>query len=642
MALTLSGRLYDPFGNALENAGVRFRAARTSTQVLANYQAETTTDSSGDYAITVQYATYHIEARQSASDPWYTIARSIPVTTETTSTDINALIVAYVGAGDATPEIVLEIEAVAAQATAAQSAAESAAETAVSTLSSRPFWAGTSESVGQIDTSLASERQLADLTDELRHGGFIWSPSDRSSEVSADPLRGIFIPPTSDLTGASGAWMRQYSMWDGVSADWFGDGDGAIQAAIDYVSSKTYKGIVNLSEKQYSHSGLTITSNNIHLRGTGIRSTQLSYTGTGKAIQLGTGTASVFFCHLSGFSMEDVGGGEYGIYLGYARESTFENILINSGCSIDAVHLAGTETEGCWSNRFTNVWVKNTLGNGFRLVNQSNANMFFGIRTSLVGGDGFQSNRSNGCKIIGGQFEQAGSGNEINLVSDGVLSGRTLGLQVSGCYFELKKQNASSRAVRHSGNAALSNFVQEIDISGCTVWGTEAATYAFEFDSSTVGSTATGTGSGNFVHGVTTAAFRATAGGDRLLVSGTYARSEFGGGLALPLLDNNGTTGGSSSLIAGFRGMQLDTQLRLGQYAASPASSLGDGSVWWSTNLSMMLMRRGTDNLRVQTNDNGASRPSSPATGQQFFDTSLGHPIWWSGSSWVDATGSSV
>ena len=37
------------------------------------------------------------------------------------------------------------------------------------------------------------------------------------------------------------------------------------------------------------------------------------------------------------------------------------------------------------------------------------------------------------------------------------------------------------------------------------------------------------------------------------------------------------------------------------------------------------------------------SRPSSPAAvGQMFFDTTLGKPIWWNGSNWVDATGSTV
>jgi hypothetical protein len=36
------------------------------------------------------------------------------------------------------------------------------------------------------------------------------------------------------------------------------------------------------------------------------------------------------------------------------------------------------------------------------------------------------------------------------------------------------------------------------------------------------------------------------------------------------------------------------------------------------------------------------NRPSVPRVGESFFDTTLGHPIWWSGAAWVDATGSSV
>lgn len=33
---------------------------------------------------------------------------------------------------------------------------------------------------------------------------------------------------------------------------------------------------------------------------------------------------------------------------------------------------------------------------------------------------------------------------------------------------------------------------------------------------------------------------------------------------------------------------------------------------------------------------------STSDTGYQFFDTTLGKPIWWSGSAWVDATGATV
>ena len=124
MALTLSGRLYDPFGNALENAGIRFRAASTSSQVLATYGSEAETDSSGDYSVTVRYGTFHIEVRQSERSPWYTIARNITISVDTTSTDINSLIVAYMGEGEATPAIVLQIEAIRDDAQAAADLSE--------------------------------------------------------------------------------------------------------------------------------------------------------------------------------------------------------------------------------------------------------------------------------------------------------------------------------------------------------------------------------------------------------------------------------------------------------------------------------------------------------------------------------------
>lgn len=37
-----------------------------------------------------------------------------------------------------------------------------------------------------------------------------------------------------------------------------------------------------------------------------------------------------------------------------------------------------------------------------------------------------------------------------------------------------------------------------------------------------------------------------------------------------------------------------------------------------------------------------ASRPAEPALGLCFFDTTLGQPVWWNGSAWVDATGDPV
>lgn len=36
------------------------------------------------------------------------------------------------------------------------------------------------------------------------------------------------------------------------------------------------------------------------------------------------------------------------------------------------------------------------------------------------------------------------------------------------------------------------------------------------------------------------------------------------------------------------------------------------------------------------------NRPVAPSVGEPVFDTTLGRPIWWSGSAWVDATGTAV
>lgn len=35
-------------------------------------------------------------------------------------------------------------------------------------------------------------------------------------------------------------------------------------------------------------------------------------------------------------------------------------------------------------------------------------------------------------------------------------------------------------------------------------------------------------------------------------------------------------------------------------------------------------------------------RPATPATGQYFFDTTVGLPIWWNGTGWINAAGGAV
>lgn len=73
-------------------------------------------------------------------------------------------------------------------------------------------------------------------------GVFRWASGDQSANVTADPQSGIYVAPNTDLTGAGGAWVRQYS-W-AVDVKWFGaKGDGGtddtaiIQSAIGFCTT---------------------------------------------------------------------------------------------------------------------------------------------------------------------------------------------------------------------------------------------------------------------------------------------------------------------------------------------------------------------------------------------------------------------
>ena len=44
----------------------------------------------------------------------------------------------------------------------------------------------------------------------------------------------------------------------------------------------------------------------------------------------------------------------------------------------------------------------------------------------------------------------------------------------------------------------------------------------------------------------------------------------------------------------------------------------------------------------VTLNGTTSARPTSSVLGQPYFDTTLGRPIWWNGSTFVDADGNPI
>ena len=47
-------------------------------------------------------------------------------------------------------------------------------------------------------------------------------------------------------------------------------------------------------------------------------------------------------------------------------------------------------------------------------------------------------------------------------------------------------------------------------------------------------------------------------------------------------------------------------------------------------------------NTALTLNGVSGSRPGTPTTGSFYFDTTLGKPIWFSGTNWVDSAGTTV
>lgn len=119
-----------------------------------------------------------------------------------------------------------------------------------STISGTLTFQATSRTALAAFTGMTAGTQ-AFLSEDGRIGLFVWDSSNLSAQVTADPYQGLFVPPASAPTGASGAWKRVRSTLD-FWASWFGApsgtsaGDGMIFSSISAKVQAQGGGIVHL------------------------------------------------------------------------------------------------------------------------------------------------------------------------------------------------------------------------------------------------------------------------------------------------------------------------------------------------------------------------------------------------------------
>jgi len=201
-----------------------------------------------------------------------------------------------------------------------------------------------------------TKNKVVVLTAPGRGGTFVFNSSNLSAQVTNDPQQGVYVAPSSDTTGASGAWMRQYTR---LSVEFFGASTSAtasanltaIQAAINF--AQNYDGYLYYP-KLYSINGSLSWSNNVVMEGVSAFTSGITTT-TGAAISwvpstlISNNNTWYGLYHMSVISTD--AGAHYGIeYASTGNEyiSNFEVV----GC-----YLSGTSGGASWDSTGSTVGI---------------------------------------------------------------------------------------------------------------------------------------------------------------------------------------------------------------------------------------------------------------------------------------------
>jgi hypothetical protein len=133
------------------------------------------------------------------------------------------------------------------------------------------------QSIDVTNLSTGAVRRLCGRTSDNDggQGVFVWDGSDLSTEVGNDEVTagegdgGIYVAPSSDKTGASGAWVR--AVEDHVDARWYGiDASGEVTAALKAaLNAAAGKRLVFVTSGTYSFTETLTVQDKTYIQNTG-------------------------------------------------------------------------------------------------------------------------------------------------------------------------------------------------------------------------------------------------------------------------------------------------------------------------------------------------------------------------------------
>jgi len=266
------------------------------------------------------------------------------------------------------------------------------------------------------------------LSESGREGLFIWTSTNVSQFVTRDTQQGVYVAPSSDTSGASGAWVRQYSgamdiKWFGAVADGTTDNKTAIQTAIN-LTWYGGGGEVYAGKGIWGHSGAIIVYQTVTMVGEGngynalYSSTEFRARGTVYKLLAGSNTTS-FITRCQAYGSEVINHPDW-----TRHQGGFRNLVVwgnkSANFATSATDLNGPGTlgghgihiQGCSNVSLTDILVVRCAGNGVHEgsydygwgVISSNNQIWFGVQSLGNFGSGF--NLSGGdqdfTQLVGG------------------------------------------------------------------------------------------------------------------------------------------------------------------------------------------------------------------------------------------------
>lgn len=212
--------------------------------------------------------------------------------------------------------------------------------------------------------SIAYNVQYAAAAGDGWGGAFEWLSTNQSANVTADPAEAIYVAPSSDPTGASGAWRRVRD-GDYAKAAWFSiRGDAGttsntptmFQRMEDTCNTLSIKEIRYEERNYYWSDTIVMRRQFMRHRGLGATQTVFTFNHTNNGIQYGDDTLFCYRPTIEGISYSQASGSAFCHYFYHGRELTIGD------------YINGSDVRNFIKIGSTRVLITNIANNGAGLI----------------------------------------------------------------------------------------------------------------------------------------------------------------------------------------------------------------------------------------------------------------------------------